>query len=288
MSIVVLKLPEVKVEAGRPHRCSVCKGETFQRWGGRWKRVRDHAVKQVWVNRYRCCQCKHTFRQYPEGVDQAQQSQRLRRLAALSWVLGLSFRGIAGLFAVFGVGISRMSAWRDEQEWAKQLQRRGKTKSVRVLGLDGAYVRGWGEVRPVLVAVDLGGEQPVALGYVDEKDPQAVRRWLAPLVQQLGVSVSVTDDLVSYRTVAEKLNLEHQVCQFHVRRWVGKPCMNCGNPCHRIGSGCWMKSSYFWAIYPLQAADGCSSFTGKSRNASLPKPMRLSLPWKNCAYCSFD
>lgn len=222
MSIVVLKLPEVKGEAGRPSRCPSCKNETFQRWGGQVKTVRDPQVKQVTVYRYRCCQCGHTFRHYPEGVDQAQQSERLRRLAALCWVLGLSFRGIAGVFAVFGVGISRMTAWRDEQAWGKQLQRQRLNKPVRVLGLDGAYVDGWGDTQPVLVAVDLGTEQPVAVGYVNEKDPQAVRRWLAPLVQQLGVSVIVTDDLFSYRTVAEKLNLEHQVCQFHVRRWVGK------------------------------------------------------------------
>ena len=221
MSIVVLKLPEVKTQIGRPNRCPSCKGETFQRWGGSLKEVRDPQVKQVVVYRYRCCQCRHTFRQYPEGVDQARQSQRLRRLSALSWVLGLSFRGIAGVFAAFGMEISRMTAWRDEQEWAKQLKRRQTNKAIRVLGLDGAYVRGWGEVRPVLVAVDLGTEQPVALGYVEEKDPQAVRRWLEPLVQQLGVSVIVTDDLSSYRIVAEKLALEHQVCQFHVRRWVG-------------------------------------------------------------------
>ena len=32
----------------------------------------------------------------------------------------------------------------------------------------------------------------------------------------------VTDDLASYRVVAEKLDVEHQVCQFHVRRWVGR------------------------------------------------------------------
>ncbi len=32
----------------------------------------------------------------------------------------------------------------------------------------------------------------------------------------------VTDDLVMYKVVAEKLNLEHQICQFHVRRWVGR------------------------------------------------------------------
>ena len=222
MSIVVLKLPEVKAEVERPTRCPVCKGETFQSWGGRWKKVRDHEVKMVEVKRYRCCECKHTFRHYPAGVDQAQQSQRLRRLAALCWVLGLSFRGIAGVLAVFGVGISRMSAWRDEQEWAHQLMRQRMNKPVRVLGVDGAYVRGWGEVRPVLVAVDLGTEQPLSIGYVDEKDPQAVRRWLKPIVEQLGASVIVTDDLATYRIVADKLNLERQVCQFHLRRWVGK------------------------------------------------------------------
>ena len=72
------------------------------------------------------------------------------------------------------------------------------------------------------MAVDLGTEQPVAIGCVDEKDPDAVRRWLTPLVKQLGMSVIITDDLATYRSVAGKLNLEHQVCQFHVRRWVGK------------------------------------------------------------------
>jgi hypothetical protein len=37
---------------------------------------------------------------------------------------------------------------------------------------------GWGEKHPVLVAADLGDGQPVAVGYVDEHDPQAVQHWL--------------------------------------------------------------------------------------------------------------
>ena len=45
-------------------------------------------------------------------------------------------------------------------------------------------------------------------------------RWR--LAQRLGVSVIVTDDLNLYRTIARQLNLGHQVCQFHVRRWVGR------------------------------------------------------------------
>ena len=51
MSIVVLKLPEVKEEAERPSHCPVCKGETFQRWGGQVKAVRDPYLQQVVVYR---------------------------------------------------------------------------------------------------------------------------------------------------------------------------------------------------------------------------------------------
>jgi len=115
-----------------------------------------------------------------------------------------------------------MTVWRDAQGEAKKLRRQNEWKAVKVLGLDGAYVLGWGEKRPVLVAVDLGEGQPVAVGYVDERDPQAIQRWLEPLVQKLGVSVIVTDDLVMYKLVAQRLNLGHQICQFHVRRWVGR------------------------------------------------------------------
>ena len=70
--------------------------------------------------------------------------------------------------------------------------------------------------------MDLGTGEPIAVGYINEYDPQAVQRWLEPLVQRHGITVMVTDDLFSYKIVAEKLQLGHQVCQFHVRRWVGK------------------------------------------------------------------
>jgi hypothetical protein len=90
------------------------------------------------------------------------------------------------------------------------------------IGVDGAWVRGWGGQQGVMVAIDLGNGLPVAIACVDEHNPQAVRRFLEPLVKQLGVSVIVTDDLALYRSLAEKLGVEHQVCQFHLRRWVGK------------------------------------------------------------------
>ena len=96
MSIVVLKLPVVKRKVEeRPQKCSACGGETFQRWGRVSKSVKDTRVKKVQVYRYRCCGCKQTFRHYPEGVTQAQQSERLMKLSVIHVVTGieLSKRG---------------------------------------------------------------------------------------------------------------------------------------------------------------------------------------------------
>ena len=91
MSIIVLKLPEVKViAANRPNHCPHCNGGILQRWGGEVRQIRDPQVKEVIIYRYYCTHCRKTFRHYPEGVDQGQQSQRLRKLAALCWILGPS------------------------------------------------------------------------------------------------------------------------------------------------------------------------------------------------------
>jgi len=223
MPIVVLQLPPVKQKTKtRPGKCPHCAGEILQGWGKKHKPVRDNRYRSVQVGRYYCCSCRRTFRHYPQGVDRSDQTQRLRKLAALFWVLGMSLRGVQLALSAFGVQVSHMTVWRDIQEQAKALEKRRRWQPVRVLGLDGVYPLGKGGKKPVLVAVDLGNGQPVAIGKVDESDPNAVRRWLEPLVKRLGVTVLVTDDLLSFRVVAEKLEVEHQVCQFHVRRWVGR------------------------------------------------------------------
>jgi len=223
MSIVVLKLPDVKrYTETRPKRCPKCDGETFQRWGQVKKPVRDTRARNVRVYRYRCCRCGKTFRYYPGGITKADQTERLRLFAVICWTMGMSYRGVSSILSGLGIVLCPMTVWRDAQEQEAKLRRQNQWRPVRVLGLDGAYVLGWGEKRPVLVAVDLGAGQPVAVGYVNECDPQAVQRWLEPLIQCMGVRVIVTDDLAAYKVVARKLNLEHQICQFHVRRWVGR------------------------------------------------------------------
>jgi hypothetical protein len=62
---------------------------------------------------------------------------------------------------------------------------------------------------------DGGGAAPGHL-QVDERDPKALRRALAPLLQRLGVEVPVTDDLGSYLLLARELGLRQQVEAAHL------------------------------------------------------------------------
>jgi len=72
--------------------------------------VRDPQLRNVRVYRYKCCHCRRTYRQYPQGVDRADQTLYMRQLAALCWSLGLSYRSIGLILGAFGISLNRMSA----------------------------------------------------------------------------------------------------------------------------------------------------------------------------------
>lgn len=216
---IVLQLPEVeRKQAARPSKCPYCQGEVFQRWGMVSKRIKDTKVRTVEVPRYKCTSCQKTFRNYPEGVSRAQQSERLKKLSVIMWSLGLSHRSVVLILLVFGVCLSHMSGWRSVQREGKQIRQKLKWKPARVVGVDGAWVAGKG----IMVAVDLGEGRLLALAEIDEKEKSAVAAWLKTLKQKHQIGAIVTDDLASYKEIADQLGLGHQVCQFHVRRWVGQ------------------------------------------------------------------
>ena len=134
----------------------------------------------------------------------------------------MSHRKVSLILSGLGIRLCPMSIWRDAQEQAKAIQRRNQWRKVRAVGVDGAAVLGWGKKQSVLVVVDLGTGEPIALTNIDEKELPALERFLSDLKQRLGVSLIVTDDLMAYRLAAERLQIGHQICQFHVRRWVGR------------------------------------------------------------------
>ena len=220
---IVLQLPQVeRKKLTRPSKCPYCKGELFQRWGMFSRQIKDTKVRTIKVARYKCTSCHRTFRAYPEGVSHAQQSERLMKLCVIMWSLGLSYRSVVMILAVFGISLSHMSSWRDVQEAGKQIRRRLKWKAARVVGVDGAWINGKG----ILVAVDLGDGELLSIAEIDEKEKANLQAWLKRLKQKHNIGAIVTDDLATYKEIAEELELGHQVCQFHVRRWVGRALKN--------------------------------------------------------------
>lgn len=213
MAIVTLHIANVEVAAeGRPEECPYCGCPILQRWGGQLRSIKDPHEHEVLVYRYRCTDCGRTFRHYPEGIINAHQSQRLVQLAAVSWVLGLSLRGMSALLSVFPVALSHTSIWSDVQAVAQHWNAK-QAKQVRVLGIDGGYPKVKGQEQPTAIAVDLGSGQPVALAAIPERDWQAV-------VEEWEVEVVVTDDLRELAVAVKALHCDHQICRFHLLRWL--------------------------------------------------------------------
>lgn len=217
---LTLLLPPVKaVPEGRPGRCPTCHSPYLARHGTLVKPITDTKIAQVQVVRYRCSSCGRTFRHYPAGVDRARQSQRLRVLAALMQALGLSCSATAHLLQAQNAGIAPVTVWRDVQAAGLALRQRpcGTTR-VCVLGADETVVRLRGRALILGVVVDAQTGDTLGVEVLVEQDAAAFLRWLRPYVRDLGATTLVTDDLVTYKPVVERLGLRHQVCVAHVRK----------------------------------------------------------------------
>jgi hypothetical protein len=50
------------------------------------------------------------------------------------------------------------------------------------------------------------------------EDAQTLTEWIAPIAEQVGAKLLVTDDADSLKTVAEEVDLDQQICKSHVKR----------------------------------------------------------------------
>lgn len=217
MAIITLRLTPVNTHPqDRPATCRYCSSTILQKWGTVTKPVRDSQLEHVVVQRYYCTQCRRTFRHYPQGIERADQSLRLQ-LAALCWQLGFSTRNVSGLFNAFGIALAHMSVWRDVPQRATAWCQTKPRPALRVLGV---YGRVAGQPHAATLAVDPGTGRLITLAEVDEHSVEQVVAWLKPWVAEWGIEVLVSDDLAEYGQVAEQWGLEHQVCHFHLIRWV--------------------------------------------------------------------
>lgn len=204
----------------RPRGCLHCGEPYLHRHGALTKPVRDHKLKEVIVQRYKCVSCKRTFRHYPPGITNKDQSQRTVVLAALMYGLGLSCSATSHLLGALGVDVSKITTWRDAQEAGEALRRKRPSGRVRILGADETVfgIRG----RKVVVGFVVDAQSGKTLGFevLFEGDGKAFKEWLEPYAKELGAEALVTDDNDSYGIAVAELGLSHQLCIAHVRKFV--------------------------------------------------------------------
>ncbi len=192
LPIIWLRMPDVNTEPkGRPKRCPHCGSYILQRWGRITKPIRDTHELQVEIHRYRCTECGRTFRAYPEGVDRSERSLRLRRLAAVTWALGLSLEEVVRVFETFGVNLSRTTIWRDGQEIVERMPQGRKTRQVRTLSAGDKNM--WIDKHQggVVLVLELKRRKQVLLEMLNESDASVVHDWLGPILRDMGLDIDV-------------------------------------------------------------------------------------------------
>ena len=86
-----------------------CKGRHFKAHGvkGEHKALRDPQYATVVAYRRSCLSCGGTLRVYPRGVSGDQQSDRLKALSVLLYVLGLSYGAVEDLLSALGMSLAK-------------------------------------------------------------------------------------------------------------------------------------------------------------------------------------
>ena len=107
-----LLLPRVVVtEFELPIECpyAKCRGRHFEHHQEVTKPVRDTMYDAVTARRYRCLRCKRTFAS--TGITHDQTSQRVKGLAVILYLLGLSYGAVSLALEGLGVTISKTSVY---------------------------------------------------------------------------------------------------------------------------------------------------------------------------------
>jgi transposase-like protein len=123
------------------------------------KALRDTVYHEVQVHRYQCLKCKRTFRVYPEGTTHAQTSQRVKGLAVMLYLLGLSYGATSLALEALGVYLCKSRIYDAVQETAQRvpgLKRDQVFAGVKTpaLGGDLTSVKCKGEWLPLGITVD--------------------------------------------------------------------------------------------------------------------------------------
>ena len=192
MPTLMLRLPKMKTEAEhRPDKCPYCGSKLIQKWGRTSRNVVGIQNRSTEIQRYRCGECGGSFRDSLAGAAGADQSERIKKLAAISWALGMSLREVVAIFEEAGIELSHTTVWREGQKFVKLIEKQASSSPLQRYAIDRYFVPRISNRLGVVLVVDLGGPKPLVLGTINEHDPRIVKKWLEPLLTGSSIEVSI-------------------------------------------------------------------------------------------------
>ena len=206
-----LILPPVKsTEITPPLVCPYegCQGVHIRFFQEVRKPVRDTVYEAVVAHRYRCLRCQRTFRVYPPGVSRDETSQRVKGLAVMLYLLGLSYGAVSLALDALGVYLCKTSVYEAVQAAAKRvpgLRRNevfGKLKTP-AMGGDVTSVKCKGQWLHLGLSVDDTSGLVLTVDELVAEDAETLKEWIEPIASAVGADLLVTDDADGFKTVAE-------------------------------------------------------------------------------------
>jgi hypothetical protein len=98
-----------------------CEGAHFDHHQKVIKPLKDTVCDAVTDHRHKCLRCGWAFRVYPQGVTNAQTSQRVKGLGAMLYLLGLSYGAVSLALEALDAYIGKSSVWQTVQSAALYL-----------------------------------------------------------------------------------------------------------------------------------------------------------------------
>ena len=188
------------------------------------KPLRDPFVPEVVAHRYQCPRCGRTFRVYPVGVSHDQTSARLKGLAVLFYVLGMSYGAVALALGALGCPLSKVAVYNAVQAAGtrvaglrREAVRHGGGRVVG-LGVDLTSVRCAGQWLTVGVGVDAVNGLALSIDLLPNGETTTLAAWVQDLAAAIGAEILVSDDADPFKTAADANGLDQQVCKAHVQR----------------------------------------------------------------------
>jgi len=209
----------------KPEKCPFknCKGKHFKKRQDVDKTIRDSQYGKVRALRYECLKCRRTFRVYPQGVSQAHISQRVKGMAVMLYMLGLSYGAVSLMLEALGVFLSKTSVYRAVQKAGESIPGMKGTEIIsgyrtRDIGADLTGVKCKGKWLPIGVIVDPLNGMVLSIDHLSGEDAQTLQKWIEPIADKVGAYALVTDDADAFKQASDKSGLDQQVCKSHVVR----------------------------------------------------------------------